>query len=257
MVDTYQQQLAVVTGAAGGIGFELARQFAEHGFDLLITADRERIFAAADTLRASGAKVEAVHADLATFEGVEAFCRRIDSMARPVDVVALNAGAGAAGPFVASELADELRTIESNVAALVHLAKRVVRAMVARGEGRVLFTSSNLDDAPTAFEAVCGASKAFLFSFAEALRHELRGSGVVVTALRPAAMETTFARDGLSDALSAGKRQLAELARQGFDALMTGKDHIVSAMTWEKTRIAGRADRDRTRASGEPGSASD
>ncbi|HEX8851296.1 MAG TPA: SDR family NAD(P)-dependent oxidoreductase [Gemmatimonadaceae bacterium] len=240
MDTTYQHQLAVVTGGSSGIGLELAKQFADHGFDLLIVSETEKVFAAADELRRRGAKVDALQSDLATFGGVEALCRRIDSLGRPVDAIAINAGVGVGGPFLDTDLEAELNLIQLNVVSVVHLAKRVVKAMVERGEGRILFTASIAAEMPGPFEAVYAASKAFVLSFAEALRNELKDTGVSITALQPGATETNFFhRAGMDDTkVGAGKKSdPAEVARDGYEALMAGKDHIVSAMMKEKVQV--------------------
>src|SRR3954469_4530324 len=91
---------AVVTGASSGIGYELARQFAEHGYDLLIAAEDAGIERAAEALRTDGGStVQAVQADLATYEGVEKLYDAAVSAGRPIDAVALNAGRGQGGDF--------------------------------------------------------------------------------------------------------------------------------------------------------------
>jgi short-subunit dehydrogenase len=194
MDDTSAHPLAVVTGASSGIGHELARQFAEHGFDLLVAAEDDGIASAADSLRALGPPVESVQADLGTYEGVEQLVARIRSLGRPVDAIALNAGVGVGGPFLETDLQKEVELINLNVTSVVHLAKRVLPDMVARGEGRVLFTSSIAAEMPGPFEAVYAASKAFELSFAEAIRNELKDTGVTITALQPGPTDTNFFR---------------------------------------------------------------
>jgi short-subunit dehydrogenase len=135
--------LAVVTGASRGIGYELANQFAQSGFNLLIASASEDITDAAQMLRASGATVEAVRADLANYAGVEKLYDAIQSKGQPVDAIAINAGVGVSGDFARdTDLAAELNLINLNVTSAVHLTKRVVKDMVARGQGRILFTSS-------------------------------------------------------------------------------------------------------------------
>jgi uncharacterized protein len=231
---------AVVTGASSGIGLELAKQFAEHGYDLLITSETDRINSAATELRASGAKVSTVQADLRTFEGVEKLYARIKGEGRPLDAIAINAGVGVGGPFLETELQDELDLINLNVVSVVHLAKRVVKDMVSRNEGRVLFTASIVAEMPAPFEAVYGASKAFVLSFAEALRNEVKDTNVVITALQPGATDTNFfQRAGLEDTKvgQGPKSDPATVAKQGFEALMKGKDHVVSAMAMEKAML--------------------
>ena len=231
--------LAVVTGASSGIGLELARQFARHGYDLLVVAEDAGIAAAADALRAEGAQVDAVQTDLASHDGVHALVERIRAAGRPVDAAAINAGVGVGGPFVETDLAAELALINLNVVSVVHLAKHVLKDMVARGEGRVLFTSSIAAEMPAPFEAVYGASRAFVQSFAEALRNELKDTNVTITALQPGPTDTNFFhRAGMDDTrVGAGKKDdPAEVARQGFEALMKGKDHVVAGSVMNKVQ---------------------
>jgi short-subunit dehydrogenase len=264
MDDMPQAPYAVITGASSGIGFELAREFAEHGFDLLVVAEDEGIETAAGSLRSLGAKVESVRADLATYDGVESVYERIRASGRPLDAVALNAGVGVGGPFAQNDLDEELKLIALNVTSVVHLAKRVVQDMVARNEGRILFTSSIAAEAPAPYQAVYGASKAFVQSFAQALRDELRNTNITVTALQPGATDTNFFhRAAMEDTKVANMphSDAADVARQGFEALMEGKDHVVAAMAMERAQVAlGKAMPETTKAKihrqlNEPGSA--
>lgn len=223
--------LAVVTGASSGIGLALARVFASNGFDLFIVAEDEGINPAADDLRSTGARVDAMQADLATAHGVRDVYERMASLGRPIDTVAINAGVGVGGPFVENSLEEELNLINLNVVSTVVLAKLVLRDMVQRNHGRVLFTSSIAADMPAPFEAVYGASKAFIQSFAEALRNELKDTNVTITALQPGATDTSFfSRAQMEDAkVGTGKKDdPADVAQDAFDALMAGKDHVVA-----------------------------
>src|SRR5947209_8761000 len=134
--------LAVVTGASSGIGLELARQFAEHDFDLLVTATGPHLEVVAQELRSAGGRVDSVAADLTTYEGVERLYAAIHEAGRPVDAIAINAGVGVGGDFARqTDLQAELELIQLNVVSTVHLAKRVLADMVARRQGRILFTS--------------------------------------------------------------------------------------------------------------------
>lgn len=228
---TSTRPLAVVTGASSGIGHELAKQFAQNGFDLLVTSTGSSINEAAQALEQLGAHVETVQADLATYDGVETLYNQIKAMGRPVDAIAINAGVGVGGEFTKTDLQEELNLIELNVASTVHLAKRVVPDMVSRGEGKILFTSSIVSQMPSPFQAVYAASKAFVHSFSEAIRNELKDTGVTVTALMPGATETNFFhRAGLDDTKvgAAKKDDPAEVAKQGFEALMAGKDAVLA-----------------------------
>jgi short-subunit dehydrogenase len=232
--------LAVVTGASSGIGHELAKQFAQNGYDLLVTAEDAGIDDAARALQGLGAKVEGVRADLATRDGVDQLYGRIKAAGRPVDAIAINAGVGVGGDFAqGTDLDAELRLIDLNVKSTVHLAKHVVRDMAERGSGKILFTSSIAGTMPGPFEAVYAASKAFVLSFSEALRNELKDKGVTVTALMPGPTETNFFhRAGMDDTpVGASKKDdAAQVAKEGFDALMAGKDSVVPGSLMTKVQ---------------------
>ncbi|HEY8076029.1 MAG TPA: SDR family NAD(P)-dependent oxidoreductase [Labilithrix sp.] len=235
-----------MTGASSGIGLELAKCFAQNGFDLVICAEDERINACAREIEQLGAKVKPVQADLATWDGVEQLWNEARAIG-PIEACALNAGVGVGGEFVGeTSLRDELRLIELNVVSVVHLAKLVAKDMVARKRGRILVTASIAGAMPTPLEAVYGASKAFDLSFAASLRHELKDTGVTVTALTPGPTDTEFfERAGLSDtkvAEEAKKNHPADVAKQGFEALMKGEDRVVGATTL-KTKLEGAAAR--------------
>jgi short-subunit dehydrogenase len=225
--------LAVVTGASSGIGLELARQCAEHGFDLVVAADEPRIARAAQELRRLGAEVIEVEVDLAKPAGVEELHAAIAATGRPVDALLLNAGTGAGGRFVDIDAADDLRVVDLNVRANVHLAKLVVPAMARRGTGRVLITSSIAAGLPGTLQATYNASKAFLQSFALALRAELARDGVTVTSLMPGPSDTPlFERaPGMDGTLIAEgpKDDPADVAAAGFAAMMAGRERAVAA----------------------------
>lgn len=241
MNNSSTRPLAVVTGASSGIGYELAKQFAQNGFDLLVTSTGSSIDDAAQALGALGAEVQTVQADLATYDGVEMLYSQIQTAGRPVDAIALNAGVGVGGDFTETDLQEELNLIELNIASTVHLAKRVVKDMVDRGEGKVLFTSSIASQTPSPFQAVYAASKAFVHSFSEAIRNELKDTGVTVTALMPGPTDTNFFnRAGLDDTRlgEIKKDDPAEVAKQGFEALMSGKDGILAESLMTKVQGA-------------------
>jgi len=223
--------LALVTGASSGIGYELARVFAEKGYDLVIAAEDAGIVEAKQAFEGMGATVESVRVDLTKASGVEDLWRRTQALGRPVEAVAINAGVGLGGPFKDNDLDRELEIVDLNCRSVVHLAKLVVRDMTQRGRGRILFTSSIASTMPGPFLAVYAASKSFDQSFAQALRDELKDSGVTVTALMPGPTDTNFFERADMEDTKVGaspKDDPAEVARQGFEALMAGKDHVVA-----------------------------
>lgn len=244
MNDTTGNQLAVVTGASSGIGRELAARFAEHGYDLVVAAEDARIESTAGSLATTRAiRAVPVQADLATFDGVENLWQAIQATGRVPNAVAINAGVGVGGDFARdNELADELRLIALNITGAVHLAKRVLPEMIAAGHGGVLFTSSIAASAPGPYHATYAASKAFLLSFAEAIRYELRDTGVTVTALMPGPTDTEFfdraGMQGTKLREQTSKDDPAEVAREGFEALMAGKDHVVAGSMKNKVQVA-------------------
>jgi short-subunit dehydrogenase len=237
--------LAVVTGASSGIGLELAKIFAADGYDLIVAAEDDAIHSAAGSIDGLGATVETVQVDLATDAGVDELYGRIKTDGRPVAAIALNAGIGAGGAFATdTELDKELRLIDLNVRSTVHLAKHVVEDMVARDEGRILFTSSIASTMPGSFQAVYNASKSFVQSFALALRNELKDTNVTITSLMPGPTETQFfARADMLDTKvgASDKDDAADVARAGYEALMNGDERVVAASL--TTKLQGRFSR--------------
>jgi short-subunit dehydrogenase len=232
-----QRPFAVITGASSGIGFELAKQCAENGFDILIVADEPQIQDAAAQLR-NGAAVEAVEADLATTEGVDRLYAAIKG--RPVDALLANAGRGLGRAFLDQDFDQVRRVIDTNVTGTLYLIQKVGRDMRARGEGRILITGSIAGFMPGTYQAVYNGTKALLDSFSFALRAELKDSGVTVTCLMPGATETEFFEraDLMDTKVGTQKKQSAdEVAKIGFEAMMKGEGDVVAGWT-NKLRAA-------------------
>ncbi len=220
---------AVVTGASSGIGYHLARECAQHGFDLLVSADRPELAQAAEDFRGLGVEVETVEADLARLEGVDRLVAAIDG--RPVDALLANAGHGLGHAFLDQDFDDILHVIDTNITGTVYLVHHVGRQMRARGSGRILFTGSIAGFMPGTFNAVYNGTKAFVDSFSFALRNELKDSGVSVSVLMPGATDTEFfARAGMLDTkVGAGRKDdPAEVAKVGFKAMMDGEGDVVA-----------------------------
>src|SRR3954471_13552580 len=238
------RNLALVTGASSGIGLELAKQFAQNDFDLIVAAEDAELDTAAQELRSLGADVDAVRVDLAKPEGVEELWSRVTAAGRPLDAAALNAGVGAGGAFIEISLEKQLNLVDLNVRSTVHLAHLVLRDMAARNAGRVLFTSSIASTMPGSFQAVYNASKSFDQSLALALRNELKDTEVTITSLMPGPTDTEFfERADMEDTkVGAGDKDDPEdVARLGFEALMDGKERVVAASA--NTKLQGRGSR--------------
>ncbi|MDA0169248.1 SDR family NAD(P)-dependent oxidoreductase [Solirubrobacter taibaiensis] len=226
--------LSVVTGASSGIGLELARAFAKHGFDLVVAADGNDIHRVAAELNA-----EAVQADLSTPDGVHELHAQIRH--RHVTVLALNAGVTARS----DDLNRELELVDLNCRSLVHLARLLTAEMAAAGRGRVLITASIVEAFPGPHQAAYNASKAFARSFGISLRHELREHGVSVTVLEPGPTDTPiFAKaDQDTTLLATGmpKDSPTDVAQQAFEALMAGRETVVAAsITSKATQLVSR-----------------
>ena len=235
-------KLAVVTGASSGIGYNLAKVFAENGFDLIIDSEGARLTTAAEDFKALGVDVIAVQANLANPEGCKQFWSAVEGTSRKVDAVAINAGVGVGGLFVDTDLEKELNMIRLNCESTVHIAKLAARKLVAQKDGKILITSSIAAEMIAPKEAVYAASKAFDLSFAKSLRAELKDTGVSVTLLQPGPVDTDFFdRAGAGDTKvgTEGKHESEpyDVARQGFKALMAGDEHVYAASI--KTKMEG------------------
>jgi uncharacterized protein len=221
--------LAVVTGASTGIGYELAKQCAANGFDLLVAADEPAIQRAAADFRAQGVKVDAIETDLATIEGVDRLYAAMSG--RPVSALLANAGRGLGRAFLDQEFADVRRVVDTNITGTIYLIQKVGRDMRSAGSGRILITGSIAGFMPGTYQAVYNGTKAFLDSFSFALRAELKDSGVTVTCLMPGATETDFFEraDMLDTKVGQAKKDdPADVAKTGFQAMMNGEGDVVS-----------------------------
>ncbi len=227
---TSSRPLAIVTGASTGIGYELAKQCAQNGFDLLVAADEPSIHQAATDFQALGAAAEAVEADLSTTEGVDRLLAALNG--RPVGALLANAGRGLGKGFLDQDFAAARKVVDTNITGTIYLLQIIGREMRSRGEGRILITGSIAGFMPGTYQAVYNGTKAFLDSFSFAIRHELKDSGVTVSCLMPGATETEFfERADMAEDTKVGtqkKDDAAKVAKDGFEAMMTGKGDVVS-----------------------------
>lgn len=222
-------KFAIITGASTGIGLELAKLAAADGYDLLVVADTPLVDASA-ALQGAGANVQSVETDLSTIEGVDTLLTA--AAGRRVDLLCANAGHGLGGRFLDHDVADWRHVIDTNVTGTLYLLQKVLRDMVARNDGKILVTGSIAGYIPGAYSATYNGSKAFIDNFTAAIREEIEEQdGVTLTTLMPGPVETDFFRRAGMDDTKVGQAEKddpADVAKDGWDAMMAGKDSIVS-----------------------------
>jgi len=223
-------KFAVITGASSGIGLELARLAAKDGYDLLLVADTPFGEDHA-TLGDGGVSVETLETDLATLDGVDELVEAAGG--RQIDLLCANAGHGLGHGFIDQDVAEWRHVIDTNITGTLYLLQQVLRRMVAHGEGKILVTGSIAGFVPGTFNAVYNGTKAFVDNFTDALRNELKDhEGITLTTLMPGPVDTEFfERADLGDTQVGAdqhKSDPADVAKDGYDAVMTGKASIVS-----------------------------
>lgn len=226
-----ERPFVMITGASSGLGLELAKLFAQDGYDIAVSGSSERIFEAETTIKSYGVEAYPLQADASTYEGVEAFWQFVKNKNRKLDAAVLNVGVSMGSSFLENDLEEELKLIDINIKGTVHMAKRVVQHMVPNKEGNILLVSSVSATLPTPYETVYGPSKAFGFMFAESLREELKETGVNVTAMLPGATNTDFHHNAGMDSTYFGdernKNDKELVAQQGYEAFKNKVDHVV------------------------------
>ncbi|SFP54125.1 SDR family NAD(P)-dependent oxidoreductase [Sphingomonas rubra] len=229
-------KLAIVTGASTGIGFELATLAAKDGYDVIVVANEPLIDAAAQDFKQFGTQVTSVEADLATLEGVDTLLAATNG--RPVDVLCANAGKGLGHAFLDQRVEDWRRVIDTNITGTIYLLQKVLKEMVARGEGKVLVTGSIAGYLPGSFQAVYNSTKSFVDYFTDAIRDEIKETkGVTITTLKPGPVDTEFFARGdmldtsVGDPESDSRRDPALVAKDGWDAMNRGDESIFSGLS--------------------------
>jgi len=236
--------LALVTGGSSGIGLALVGELSGRGYRVVVVADDPAVLDLPSRFADSPGPVSGRHVDLATQAGVTELCEELRSSGEPISIAALNAGVTVGGRFWLSELEDHLRLVDLNCRSLVHLARYLVADMVSAGTGHLLLTSSIAADAPGPYQVTYAASKAFVQSFAEGLRHELRGTGVTVTSVLPGPTDTPiFSRGGMaSTRIANGRKDSPEVvAGQAVKAALAGRSKVVTGRWVNRAQhVAGR-----------------
>jgi short-subunit dehydrogenase len=234
---------ALITGATSGIGFELAKLFAADNYNLVIVSrDEDKLKATALLLQEKGIKVIPIAKDL--FDPEEAFALYAELTAEGIhiDVLVNNAGQGVYGEFEDTDIDRELDIIHLNISSLVALTKLFLKDMTSRKAGKILNLASIASKVPGPWQAVYHGTKAFVLSFTEAIREELRDSGVTVTALMPGVTDTDFFHKAdMEDSKAIQDKDAmadpAAVAKDGYDALMAGEDKVISGFK-NKIQIA-------------------
>jgi uncharacterized protein len=228
----YQDRWAVVTGASSGLGRGLAAGLADRGMSVVLTGrNGARLDAVAQQIRraAPRVKIETVATDLSGPSGLAALIDHVGD--RPIEVLVNNAGFGSYGPFAEADLDREAGEVAVDVSAVVALARAFLPGMLARGSGGILNVASAIAFQPAPYQAVYGASKAFVLSFSQALWAEARAAGVAVTALCPGPTRTGFV-DALGAEVghTAIYRRLADpepVIEAGLRALHNGRAVVI------------------------------
>ena len=223
---------ALITGASGGIGYELALLFARDGFDcILIARSQDKLKELADRLeREHRIKTLVIARDLSRPSAVDEIYEEVSAASMQVEVLVNNAGFPVFGLFHETDLQVELEMLQVNVIALTALTKLFLKPMVERRSGRILNLASTAAFEPGPLMAVYYASKAYVLSFSEALANELRGTGVTVTALCPGPTRTGFQKRGVMEDSRLVQGQIADarsVALAGYRGLLAGKSIVI------------------------------
>jgi hypothetical protein len=225
-------ETVLITGASAGIGWELARQFAADKSNLVLVARRrERLEELAAELRKQhGVEALVVAADLGRADAPQAIADQLARDGVAIDVLVNNAGFGALGPVADLDAGRQMEMIQVNVAALTHLTRLLLPAMIQRHRGGVLNVGSTAAFQAGPFMAVYYATKAYVVSFSEALADELASTGVTVTCLCPGPTVTEFAETAkMGDALLFRLQTMTAqaVAQIGYRAFRRGKLLVV------------------------------
>ena len=226
--------LAIVTGASAGIGYQLALAAARGGYDLVVASDQPSITSVREDFAKAGAEqVETVEANLATTDGVDRLVAAAEKTGRPIEALFANAGRGLGHAFLEQDWSDIDKLIDTNIVGTVYLVHKVARAMKAQGRGKILLTGSIAGHMAGSYQAVYNGSKAFVNLFGEAIRDELKDTGVTVTVLKPGVTDTNFFETaGMEPGTPVGegkKDDPAQVAQTGFDAMETGEASVTFA----------------------------
>ena len=227
---------ALITGATSGIGYELAKLFARNQHNLILVArDQSALENAAREFEQFGVEVTILSKDLFKKEDAFSVYDDVISLGIQVDVLVNDAGQGLYGKFQDTDIEKELDIINLNISSLVILTKCFLKDMVQRNSGKILNLASIASKVPGPWQSVYHGTKAFVLSFSEAIREELKDTEITVTALMPGVTDTDFFNKAdMNDSKAVqdpdAKADPADVAKDGYDALMAGKDKVISGL---------------------------
>lgn len=231
-----KNQFALITGATSGIGYELAKQFAKNGYDLVIVArDHEELKKKADEFKNFGVNVISISKNLFLEEEAYSLYSELKMNGISPEILVNDAGQGAYGKFQDTDIHREVDIIQLNIISVIILTKLFLKDRLPKGSGKILNLASVASKAPGPWHSVYHGTKAFVLSWSEAIREELKDSGITVTALLPGPTDTDFFNkaDMNTSKILEDRDNLAspeEVAIDGYNALMNGDDKIVSGL---------------------------
>jgi short-subunit dehydrogenase len=223
---------ALITGGTSGIGYELAKQAALDGFNLILVArDEEQLQKAASEFSMFSVEVKTIAKDLFNPEAAEEIFQATRNMGISVDLLINDAGQGQHGPFADTDLRRHIEIVNLNIISLMALTHYFLRDMLQRKQGRILQLGSEVSKMPMPLLATYAATKAFVLSFTEALVNELQGTGVTATLLMPGATDTDFfEKADMKKTRVYQEKKLdspEEVAKAGYAAVMKGDRRII------------------------------
>src|SRR6185436_4814589 len=233
----------LITGGTSGIGYELAKIFANNGHNLiLVSRDEADLTITRNELLELGVEVLIISKDLFDRQTPFDLYNEICSKGFDVDILVNNAGQGQYGEFSETNIYRELSIIQLNISSLVVLTKLFLQDMIKKGDGKIMNLSSIASKAPGPLNSVYHATKAFVQSFTQAIAEEVKDKGITVTALLPGATDTDFFNKAdmqQSKLVKEGKLDDAKkVAKDGYDALMKGEQMKVSGGLKNKVKVA-------------------
>ena len=225
----HKGEVGLITGAASGLGFELALLMAKDGYDLiLVDVNNKKLQEAKDEITALyPSDIQLLHKDLSQQHVAEEIFKALGG--KHIDVLINNAGFGIFGSFNDTDWERDLAMLNLHVITTTHLTKLALKGMVARGSGKILNMSSLAAFQPGPLMSLYYATKAYILSFSEAIANELKGTGVSVTTLCPGQTKTAF-QEVVSNGSKASDNKIKfniacpkAVAEYGYEAMQKGK----------------------------------